>query len=333
MRCPTLKEAPIPAEDRVGWPWTQESLQLPDTMPNGKPWPRISIVTPNYNYGRFIEETIRSVLLQGYPELEYIIIDGGSTDGSVGIIKKYERWLAYWVTEKDKGQASAINKGFTRSSGGIFNWINSDDQLLPGALCEIAMAWNKKQSHFIIGGALTIDASSGVILHHWQPRISKSPLNLIKVGQFGEGMAQPSNFLSRSLFKDMGYLREDLNYVFDLALYLKTMVLLRSRLKITTIPAIISRCLSHPEAKTVKEADLFIEEAKRILSEMRLYFFWIERLGISYYLKKNELQRLITQILINDERRLWRLICLSFRYPYVCLSRFFWGALKKVLMD
>ena len=138
MRCPTLAELPTSPPGKLGWPWTVETPQLPDTMPDGQLWPLISIVTPSCNQGQFIEETIRSVLLQGYTNLEYIIIDGASTDNSVEVIKKYEPWLTYWVSEKDRGQAHAINKGKSLSSGDIFQWINSDDYLEPRCLLAVA---------------------------------------------------------------------------------------------------------------------------------------------------------------------------------------------------
>ena len=134
MRCPTLAELPPPLEGKTGWPWTVESTQLPETMPHGSPWPRISIVTPSYNQGEFIEETIRSVLLQGYPNLEYIIMDGGSSDKTNEVISKYASWLKYWRSQKDEGQAAAITEGFLRATGQIGAYINSDDFYLQNVL-------------------------------------------------------------------------------------------------------------------------------------------------------------------------------------------------------
>ncbi|MCG2767567.1 MAG: glycosyltransferase, partial [Anaerolineae bacterium] len=127
MRCPTLSELPPPPSGKTGWPWTEESEQLPEMMPGGEPWLRVSIVTPSYNQAQFIEETIRSVLLQGYPNLEYIVLDGGSTDDSVQIIRKYADWIAYWASEKDNGQTDAINRGWQRATGSILAYLNSDD--------------------------------------------------------------------------------------------------------------------------------------------------------------------------------------------------------------
>ena len=132
-----LKEIiPLSPIDKTGWPWNEETD--PSVYDSSIQWPRITIVTPTYNQGQFIEETIRSILLQNYPNLEYIIMDGGSTDDTVEIIKKYEPWISYWVSEKDKGQSDAINKGSARATGEIFNWINSDDCLTKGALKLVA---------------------------------------------------------------------------------------------------------------------------------------------------------------------------------------------------
>src|SRR5512144_266396 len=111
MRCPSLQELPRPPRGRTGWPWSEASASLPSSMPDGGTWPRISVVTPSFNQARFLEATLRSVLLQGYPNLEYFVLDGGSTDGSTEIIKKYEPWLTHWVSGADGGQSAAINSG------------------------------------------------------------------------------------------------------------------------------------------------------------------------------------------------------------------------------
>jgi len=111
---------------------------MPGQMPDGRSWPRISIVTPSLDQRSFLEATLRSVLLQRYPNLEYIVVDGGSTDGSVAVLRRYEEWLASWVSEPDEGQSDAINKGFAHARGEIFGWLNSDDLYAPNALAQVA---------------------------------------------------------------------------------------------------------------------------------------------------------------------------------------------------
>lgn len=124
------------------WPWNAEITRQPSYSDENTEWPKITIVTPSYNQGEFIEETIRSVLLQNYPNLEYIVIDGGSTDNTIEIIKKYEEWIDFWVSEPDNGQSDAVNKGFEKATGKYGNWINSDDLLAEDALLKISEHFN-----------------------------------------------------------------------------------------------------------------------------------------------------------------------------------------------
>jgi len=123
--------------------------------------PVISIVTPSYNQVQFLEETILSVLNQDYPNIEYIVIDGGSTDGSVDIIRKYADRLAYWVSEPDRGQAHAINKGFARATGDLLGWLNSDDLYLPGALSAVAEAYADNPGCLIAANVINFDEHTG----------------------------------------------------------------------------------------------------------------------------------------------------------------------------
>ena len=142
MRCPSLSELPPPPDGKTGWPWTSEGARLPQTRTDGGQWPLITIVTPSYNQGEFLEATIRSVLLQGYPNLEYIVNDGGSSDGSRDIILKYQPWFSNWQSEPDGGQYQAIEKGFQQSSGDLLAWLNSDDLYFPWTLRVIGDAFS-----------------------------------------------------------------------------------------------------------------------------------------------------------------------------------------------
>ena len=133
-----LGSLPPPPVGKFGWPWTEETN--PSVFDKIELYPKVSIVMPSYNQGLFIEESIRSLLLQNYPNLEFIVMDGGSSDDSVSIIKKYEPWITFWRSGKDGGQSHAINMGLERSTGEWFNWLNSDDYYLPEAFFNLSKA-------------------------------------------------------------------------------------------------------------------------------------------------------------------------------------------------
>jgi len=175
-------------------------------------YPRITIVTPSYNQGQFLEETILSVIGQQYPNLEYIVMDGGSTDNSVEIIKKYERHLAYWVSERDEGQSAAINKGFGMATGDILAWLNSDDWYLPGALYAAATQFRQNEFDFLHGGCLLRFEDRPE--HYWvrMPQMLHQVSTDIRIFDF---IDQPSSFWSRRAWKAAGPLDESLKYVFD----------------------------------------------------------------------------------------------------------------------
>jgi glycosyltransferase involved in cell wall biosynthesis len=155
-----IELAPSP-KGRTRWPWTEKSSPLSAAMLDGSAWPRISIVTPSYNQGQFLEETIRSFLLQNYPNYEYFVMDGGSQDQSVGIIKKYQSRISYWVSQPDHGQAGAIEKGFALSSGDILAYINSDDFYIPNAFAPIANAFQRHRDvDWLIGQSIVVDETS-----------------------------------------------------------------------------------------------------------------------------------------------------------------------------
>jgi glycosyltransferase involved in cell wall biosynthesis len=251
-----LSEIPLLPSYKTDWPWFGDRQKLPRTMPNGSAWPLISIVTPSYNQGQFLEETIRSVLLQGYPNLEYIIIDGGSTDESVEIIKKYEPWLAYWVSEKDRGQSHAINKGFERATGEIMAWINSDDYFEVGAFALIANAYYKYPSSEWYAGKCYFIYSSDVITEEVLQPIdnSRSELWLVNCR-----VMQPSTFWKTSLWKKINGIDEYLHYSFDYDLWLQFVA---HQVFPTYIDHPLAYFRFHPESKTKKNRDDFYKEDK-----------------------------------------------------------------------
>ncbi len=179
--------------------------------------PKITVVTPSYNQARFLEQTILSVLNQGYPNLEYIIMDGGSTDGSVEIIRKYKDRLAYWVSEPDDGQADAIYRGFERSTGEILGWLNSDDYYLPGALWAVGEFFATHPSaEWVIGHSIQVDESGRLLCQRWCPRVTFNSLLYWKVG-----FEQPASFWRRGPFFAVGGFSREMQYCFDYDLFFR----------------------------------------------------------------------------------------------------------------
>jgi len=244
MRCPELQQLHPPAIGKKGWPWTEESNTLINHGRDNATFPKISIVTPSFNQGNYLEETIRSVLLQGYPDIEYIIIDGGSTDNSVEIIKKYSPCLHYWVSEPDRGQSHAINKGFSKATGSIFAYINSDDFYEQNAFITAAHAFGRPEKPQLITGDCII-FEEDVIKRTFKAWWPESIAHLLK--PFGSTFAQPAAFWSRDTYELVGGFDENLHYAFDREFFLKIGVL-------GTAPLIIGQPLAryrdHAKTKT-----------------------------------------------------------------------------------
>src|SRR5688572_28751587 len=178
--------------------------------------PRISVVTASYNQGRFIEETIQSVLDQGYANLEYIIFDGGSTDGSVDIIRRYERHLAYWVSEKDKGAADAIAKGFSKATGEIFAYLNSDDVYLPGALQTIGALMSDPSIDVAFGNMYWMDADGRRLGERRQ-----TPFTRLGYLFGGSDLMQPATFWRKSVYLQAGGIDPSYKFTFDTDLFFR----------------------------------------------------------------------------------------------------------------
>lgn len=210
------------------------------------PFPRISVVTPSFNQGSYLERTICSVFDQNYPNLEHIIIDGGSTDESVEVIRKYERHLTYWVSEPDAGQSNAINKGLARATGTILAWLNSDDYYLPGTLETVAQtAVDHPESDVFVGVGEMVDTSGAVVYHKKPPAtiVLETLFNWMSGGDF----IQPSCFFRDTAWHAAGPLDEAIHIAFDVDLWMR---MVKGGHTFHTIDRLLSQALSHPSAKT-----------------------------------------------------------------------------------
>ncbi len=214
--------------------------------------PLVSIITPSYNQGRYIEETIQSVVKQDYPNIEYIVIDGLSTDNSVEIIEKYKDQITYFVSEKDDGQSEAINKGFNIATGDIIAWLNSDDVYTEGAISSaVEMLEKNPICGFVFGNVLSIDMASNVF-------------NTMTFGDWGLAelmrfkiISQPGIFMRKSALDAVGYLNPAYNYLMDHHLWLK----ISAKFPVQYANAFWAAARYHPEAKNLTGGAHYGDEA------------------------------------------------------------------------
>jgi glycosyl transferase family 2 len=251
-----LSDLPPPPPRTYGWPWTAVNTPGLGSPADGQSWPKITIITPSFNQGRFIEETIRSVLLQNYPNLEYFVYDAGSSDGSVQTIRTYEPWLSFWVSEQDRGQAHAINRGLARASGEIIAWLNSDDTYRPGALAAAAAAAARYPDAAVVYADANWVDTDGRLLRS----VLSLPYDRHYLLREANCIPQSSAFLRRRAFLDAGGLDESLHFAMDYDLWLK----LGQTGHLVHVPEVWSHARIHAAAKTSSGDIGYSKEVERV---------------------------------------------------------------------
>ncbi len=246
MRCPRLAEIPPPPGDRAGWPWTEE------TSPRdvaAEDCPLISIVIPSYNQGQFVEETIRAILLQAYPNLELLYCEDASTDDTLAVIEPYSQWMTLLPTPENLGMSNAINRGFRIASGEIVTWIATDDVYLPGVFWYVVERWRQNPDcGALVGAVQFIDQDSRTVSDVISARLARpAPLDLSIEPLENWRLHQASTFYTGHGLDAAGrYVREELLYVMDRDLIFRVA---RKR-PVEVLDELVSHFRLHPESKS-----------------------------------------------------------------------------------
>jgi glycosyltransferase involved in cell wall biosynthesis len=235
--------------------------------------PSVSIVTPSLNQGRFIEQAIRSVLEQDHPDVEHVVVDGGSTDETLEILSRYP--TVRWVSEPDSGQAAAVNKGFRMARGEIFGWLNADDYYLPGAISAAVETILRTRCGFVHGGWRRVE-EDGTLLGDVPPR----PFDYGRQLEVDNRVCQPGSFFTKDAFWAVGGLDESYRYAMDYELWLR----LGKSVDMQHVDRVQAAYRYHPESKSVAQYDRFWPETRRASRAHGGRFF--APMFVDYYLPK-----------------------------------------------
>jgi glycosyltransferase involved in cell wall biosynthesis len=222
--------------------------------------PLVSIVTPSFNQAAYLEAAIRSVLTQDYTHVEYIVMDGGSTDGSTEILEKYSDQIDFWVSEPDQGQADAINRGIRKAQGEIIAWLNSDDVYLPEAVSHAVKVLNSEPGvGMVYGDGIMVGENLEIYDYHHYPQ-----LNLVDLLAF-EVILQPATFIRRNVLEEVGLLNSDYNLILDHELWVR----IANKYLIKHVPGYWALERTHEQAKTIALAEQFVAEAEHMIEAAR----------------------------------------------------------------
>jgi glycosyltransferase involved in cell wall biosynthesis len=283
------------------WPYINEEENINSN--NGNIFPRISVITPSFNQGEYIEETILSVIHQGYPNLQFIIIDGGSSDKTISIIKKYETYIDYWVSEKDAGQSDAINKGLIKADGEIINWLCSDDLLAPNALHTIAQKFTENPHINIVSGiSRKFDEINDLGMS------TTTIFQEISKLLYHSHICQPSTWFRKSIFDKITPLNTELHYTMDSEMWIRYLL----EYKIETIlylPKVLCGYRYHNNSKSVSQDTHFAVDKTGLIYPV-LYIIKAPSFLVDFYKPycKSDIHNKITKAENIDKREKNRII-------------------------